>query len=69
MTTYRWACIRCLDAGPADSPRHAVALIGLHEAYACPATAPDPVELERRMAWRRVLVERYGAVPYPREVS
>ena len=63
MTEWRWGCLRCLATGAADSEANALALLGLHEMFACPATASGD-ERGRRLAWRRTLTERYGAEPY-----
>ena len=64
MTAWRWGCLRCLMTGAADGEGNALALLGLHEMFACPATAGSREEYERRMAWRAALVRRYpGEVP------
>lgn len=60
---WRWGCLRCLATGRADSAANALALLGLHEMFACPTTAGGE-EKERRLAWRRTLAERYGTEPY-----
>lgn len=73
-TTWRWACLRCGDGGPADSAGHATALERTHQHYACPKAPglrhpPPPApgstfvpwdELASREAWHKIMMERYG---------
>ena len=60
-TTWRWGCLRCLVTGAADGEANALALLGLHEMSACPATAPGRDELALRLARRAVLERLYPA--------
>lgn len=59
-TEWRWGCLRCLLTGAADGAANARALLAFHEMYACPATAGNRDEYERRVAWRATLARRYG---------
>lgn len=61
MTEWRWGCLRRLVTGAADGEANALALLGLHEMYACPATAGSAEEFALRVARRRPLERLYPA--------
>jgi hypothetical protein len=59
VTGWRWACPACKANGRADSTDHMVALLRMHEGYACPAAALDREEYALRVARRADLTRRY----------
>lgn len=60
---YQWGCIDCDLTGWAANPTMAIAFLGSHRRYACPATAPSydhPIEgYLVRMARRAALHAAY----------
>ncbi|MEV6305875.1 bifunctional DNA primase/polymerase [Actinoplanes sp. NPDC051861] len=65
--TFAWRCAACGITGPADSADHASALNAMHDAFACPTTAPTAVEYANRVGRRADLTRAYPeqAPPWP----
>lgn len=73
MTEWRWSCVRCALPGVATSSDNAIAMIGLHEMFACPATAgsfDDPesgylARMARRANMHRLFPDEVPAYTRP----
>lgn len=55
----RWQCWRCLMTGTALDAAHGLAMVRVHDLFACPMTAGSDAELLKRLARREPLARLY----------
>ncbi|WP_308200872.1 bifunctional DNA primase/polymerase [Actinoplanes sp. M2I2] len=58
-TVDRWQCWRCLMTGTALNAAYGLAMVRIHDLFACPMTAGDNTELLKRLGRRAPLTRLY----------